>query len=77
MNKIIVETITLSSENSKMKNDKLVRQTFTCCGKQLEKFLYEGFDWMNGNIIDSDIADEFKYCPYCGESLKKDYDDYE
>ena len=69
MNKIIVETITLSSENSKMKNDKLVRQTFTCCDKQLEKFLYEGFDWMNGNIIDSDIADEFKYCPYCGKQL--------
>lgn len=69
MNKIIVETITLSPENSKMKNDKLVRQTFTCCNKKLEKFLYEGFDWMNGNIIASELTNEFRYCPYCGKQL--------
>ena len=69
MNKIIVETITLPPENPKMKNDKIVRQTFTCCNKQLDKFLYEGFDWMYGNIIPDDITKEFKYCPYCGTKL--------
>ncbi len=69
MNKIIVETITLPPENPKMKNDKIVRQTFTCCNKQLDKFLYEGFDWMYGYIIESEITKEFKYCPYCGTKL--------
>lgn len=69
MNKIIVETITLPSENAKLKNNKVVRQTFTCCGKRLEKFLYEGFDWLNGNIIESELTKEFKYCPYCGKQL--------
>ena len=24
---------------------------------------------MNGNIIDSEITNEFKHCPYCGKQL--------
>ena len=52
MNKIIIEVINQPSENPKMKDDKIISQTFTCCGKQLEKFLWEGWDWTDGNIID-------------------------
>lgn len=72
MNKIIVEVINQPSENPKMKDDKIVRQTFTCCGKQLEKFLWEGWDWTDGNIIDEKLTKEFKYCPYCGKKLEQE-----
>lgn len=72
MNKVIVETIDLASKNPKMKDDRVFRQTFTCCGKQLEKFLWEGWDWVDGNIIDSEITKEFKYCPYCGKKLNSE-----
>lgn len=72
MNKIIVEVINQPSENPKMKDDKIIRQTFTCCGKQLEKFLWEGWDWTDGNIIDEKLTKEFKYCPYCGKKLEQE-----
>ena len=72
MNKIIIEVINQPSENPKMKDDKIIRQTFTCCGKQLEKFLWEGWDWTDGNIIDEKLANEFKYCPYCGKKLEQE-----
>lgn len=72
MNKIIVEVINQPSENPKMKDDKIIRQTFTCCGKQLEKFLWEGWDWTDGNTIDEKLTKEFKYCPYCGKKLEQE-----
>lgn len=72
MNKIIVEVINQPSENPKMKDDKIIRQTFTCCGKQLKKFLWEGWDWTDGNIIDEKLTKEFKYCPYCGKKLEQE-----
>ena len=72
MNKIIVEIIEQQSDNPKMKADKIIRQTFTCCDKQLEKFLWEGWDWISGNIIDTKLVEGFKYCPYCGKELDED-----
>ena len=69
MRKIVVEEIMEPSKNPKMKDDKIIRQTFTCCGKQLEKILWEGWDWVDGNIIDDELTQEFKYCPYCGKRL--------
>lgn len=72
MNKIIVEVINQPSENPKMKDDKIIRQTFTCCGKQLKKFLWEGWDWIDGNIIDEKLTKKFKYCPYCGKKLEQE-----
>lgn len=70
-NKIIVEVITEPSlENPNMQDDKIIRQTFTCCGKTLEKVFGEGWDWISGNVIDKELTSEFKYCPYCGKELE-------
>ena len=69
MGKIIIEDKYELGENPKMKDDRIISQTFTCCGKKLEKFLWEGWDWIDGNILDSELVKEFKYCPYCGEKL--------
>lgn len=69
MNKIIIEVFEEPSGNLNMKDDKIIRQTFTCCGKTLEKFLWEGWDWISGNVIDTKLAEGFKYCPYCGKEL--------
>ena len=41
--KVLVEVIIEPSlENPNMKDNKIIRQTFTCCGKTLEKVLWEG-----------------------------------
>ena len=73
MNKIIVEVIMEPSlDNPKMKDDKIIRQTFTCCGKTLERLFWEGWDWISGNVIDKDLTQDFKYCPYCGKELEAD-----
>ena len=70
-NKIIIEVITEPSlENPNMKDDKIIRQTFTCCGKTLDKVFWEGWDWVSGNVIDKDLTQDFKYCPYCGKELE-------
>ena len=69
MGKVIIEDKYKPSAHPKMKDDRIIRQTFTCCCKQLEKFLWEGWDWINGDIISEDILKEFKYCPYCGEKI--------
>lgn len=75
MNKIILEVLEEPSlENPKMKPDKIFKQTFTCCGKTLEKVLWEGWDWISGNIIDKDLTWNFKYCPYCGKELEAEYE---
>ena len=70
MNKIILEKlIEPNIENPKMKPDTILKQTFTCCGKSLEKILWEGWDWIDGNILDKELVKEFKYCPYCGKKI--------
>ena len=75
MNKLIVEVLEEPSlENPKMKPDRIFKQTFTCCGKILEKVLWEGWDWISGNIIDKDLVQGFKYCPYCGKELEVEYE---
>ena len=72
-NKILVEVIMEPSlENPNMKDDRIIRQTFTCCGKILEKILWEGWDWVSGNIIDNELTQDFKYCPYCGKELMEE-----
>ena len=72
-NKILLEVITAPPlDNPNMKDDKIFRQTFTCCGKTLEKVLWEGWDWVCGNIIDNELAKDFKYCPYCGKELEEE-----
>jgi hypothetical protein len=73
-NKIIVEAIIEPSKYVKCQDDKIIRQTFTCCNTQLEKFLWEGWDWTHGDIISSDIIKDFKYCPYCGKELEAEYE---
>lgn len=74
-NKIIIEVITEPSlENPNMKDDKIIRQTFICCGKTLEKVFWEGWDWVSGNVIDKDLTQNFKYCPYCGKELEAEYE---
>lgn len=71
MNKILVEVLEEPSlENPNMEDDKIIKQTFTCCGKTLKKVLWEGWDWISGNIIDSELMQDFKYCPYCGKELE-------
>lgn len=71
MNKILVEVLEEPSlENPKMKDDKIIRQIFTCCGKTLDKVFWEGWDWVSGNVIDKDLTDNFKYCPYCGKEIE-------
>jgi len=73
MSKIIIEVLEEPSlENPKMKPDRIFKQTFICCGKTLEKVLWEGWDWISGNIIDNDLAQDFKYCPYCGKKLTEE-----
>lgn len=73
MNKLLLEVITAPSlDNPNMKDDKIFKQTFTCCGKTLEKVLWEGWDWVCGNIIDTELAKDFKYCPYCGKELEEE-----
>ena len=71
MNKILLEFFEEPSLNLDMKPDKIIKQTFTCCGKTLERFLCEGWDWVSGNTIDSELTQEFKYCPYCGKELEE------
>ena len=73
MNKILLESFEVPPlENPNMKPDKIFKQTFTCCGKTLEKILWEGWDWIDGNILDPQLTPDFKYCPYCGKELKVD-----
>lgn len=73
MSKLLLEVITSPPvDNPNMKDDKIFKQTFTCCGKTLEKVLWEGWDWISGNIIDPELAKEFKYCPYCGKELEEE-----
>lgn len=72
-NKILIEVLEEPSlENPKMKPDRIFRQTFTCCRKTLEKVLWEGWDWISGNIIDKELTQDFKYCPYCGKELEEE-----
>ena len=70
-NKILLEDLTIPSKNKRMKDDRIIKQTFTCCGKQLEKVIWEGWDWIDGNIIDKELTKDFKYCPYCGSKLSE------
>ena len=70
-NKILLEDLTVPSDNKRMKDDRIIRQTFTCCGRTLEKFLWEGWDWIDGNIISEELTKDFKYCPYCGSRLSE------
>lgn len=69
MEKIICGERFEKAKNKKMKDDKIVFQHFTCCNKILEKFLWEGWDWVDGEIIAKDIIGEFKYCPFCGKPI--------
>lgn len=69
MDNIVVETLVVPAKNKRMKDDKIIRQTFTCCGKTLEKFLWEGWDWIDGMIIDAELTEKFVYCPYCGKKI--------
>lgn len=71
-NKILLEDLTVPSNNKRMKDDRIIRQTFTCCGKKLEKLLWEGWDWIDGIIIDNELTKDFIYCPYCGTKIKGD-----
>lgn len=71
MYNILLENIELKAKNKRMKSDVVIRQTFTCCNKQLEKFLWEGWDWIDGNVIDKELTKDFKYCPYCGSKLNE------
>ena len=71
MKKVILDVIDIPSENPKMKSDRVFKQTFTCCGKTLEKVLWEGWDWISGNVIDTNLVQDFNYCPYCGKELDK------
>lgn len=70
MNKIVVEVIERPSKYVLNQTDRTVRQTFTCCGKQLEKLFHKGWDYVCGDIIAGSIFREFKYCPYCGKELE-------
>lgn len=70
-NKIMLEDLKVPSENKRMKDDRIIKQTFTCCGKTLEKFLWEGWDWIDGMIIDPELIKDFVYCPYCGVKLRE------
>ena len=40
--------------------------------KIMEKVLWEGWDWISGNIIDNDLVQDFKYCPYCSKKLMEE-----
>ena len=71
MYNILLEIVEVPSQNKRMKDDRIIRQTFTCCNKQLEKFLWEGWDWIDGNIIDNELTKDFNYCPYCGSKLNE------
>lgn len=76
MEKIFKEVdMKIISEKSKiegMENDRIIKQTFTCCGHTNERFLWEGWDWASGNIISKDLLEKFEFCPYCGKKLTKE-----
>lgn len=71
MAKIQRGTYTEPANSKGMEDDKVVFQRFTCCEKVLEKFLWEGWDWTDGNIIAEEILKDFKFCPFCGKELKE------
>lgn len=62
---------TQAATNKKMKDDRIIFQKFTCCGKKLEKFLWEGWDWVDGDVIPEEILIQFKYCPFCGKLINE------
>lgn len=76
----MIKEITVVEETQKatekgMKDDIVVKQTFSCCGHSNEKFFWEGWDWVDGDIISEELTDEFMFCPYCGKRLQKVEDD--
>lgn len=77
MSKIIFKKIIEPSNTKRVQDDVILSQTFTCCGKSFEKFLWEGWDWVDGNIIPEEIAKEFKYCPFCGEQITYQHEEGE
>ena len=69
MEKIICGKRTEKATKKCWKDDIVIFQHFTCCDKKLEKFLWEGWDWVDGDVIAKDIISEFKYCPFCGKPI--------
>ena len=71
MTRIELENVKVGPANKNMKNDIVVTQRFTCCGTTLEKLLWEGWDWVQGDNIPKEIIRDFKYCPFCGKKIKE------
>lgn len=69
MHKIFIEEISEKSQQQDMKDDIIIRQSFTCCGRQLERFLWEGWDCVEDDTIKQDVIKTFKFCPFCGEKV--------
>ena len=69
LNMVICGEEKRKSQQKGMQDDKIRYQRFTCCGKQLENFYWEGWDLYDVECIEKNTLKQFKFCPFCGKKI--------